>query len=280
MSPRLFLLVLLLLGAHALAEAQSGALVVLDPGHVPSSPGAIGSCGSREVDLNDAASAAVRAALEQDTRIRVELTRDPGSQVKNLDLTPSPPLPPSGQAGREPPESLYRRADIANVLGARLFIALHHDSAEDSAHVFDPAICDGRGGTRMSDAFLAAHHVGYNVWVYQGDPSNAARFAESVRVATAIGKRLRAAGLVPSDFHAKPVSDCDSCRAIDLENGVWNQNLAVLKRTQMPAILIEAQNIDEPGHEALAQTPAFRALLGMAVSGGVEEYLSHSPPRR
>ncbi|MGZ3721810.1 MAG: N-acetylmuramoyl-L-alanine amidase family protein [Bdellovibrionales bacterium] len=243
-------------------------LVVLDPGHLPSAFGVQGSCGTREVDANDSAAQSVQRMLENSGNYQVRLTRQFQKDVLPPDLT----NPASSHSGRESKESLLKRAEIANEQNASVFISIHHDSAESQYLVKDQKICNGRGGLRLSDEFKKKQKAGFNIFVYQGDEANKARFESSQLLAGLIAKRLKALGLVASDYHQEPVESCQSCRPLNAEGGVWNQDLAVLKVTKMPAILIETQNLMDPQQEEFANTPQFKENFARAVREGLDEY--------
>lgn len=85
-------------------------IVVVDPGHGGSDAGAIGN-GLKEKDLNYKHAMAVYRLLEQDPSIKVYTTRV-------SDVYPS----------------LQFRTELANEIGADLFVSFHNNSASSSAH--------------------------------------------------------------------------------------------------------------------------------------------------
>jgi len=82
-------------------------LVVIDPGHGGSEPGAVGESGLREADLNLAVARAAADVLASDG-VTVTLTRN-----TDIRLT------------------LAARAAIARASGARAFVSIHHNAAPD-----------------------------------------------------------------------------------------------------------------------------------------------------
>jgi len=262
-------ILLLLVGFSAWAESP---LIVLDSGHTPSHPGAISTCGKPEVDYNDQTVAILKKALEKN--YRVLLTRLPDHEV-----LPSSAGDNSNELGRESGASLSRRAEIANEAGAQVLISIHHDSVDDDPAnglvAFDPAICDGHGGFRISPAFKAQNKIGYNIFVTAGQ--RGPRLEGATRLATLIGKRLAADGLTASNYHIPETGDCKSCFPVDINAGVWNQTLRVLRESKMPAILIETENISDPDLEKLADSKAFNALIAAAIKGGLDEYCTERP---
>jgi N-acetylmuramoyl-L-alanine amidase len=257
--------------------AGATSVVVIDSGHTPSTPGAIGSCGKREVDYNDETVKVLQAKVLASGDYSVVLTRENQREVLS-DIT----LAPSKVGARESPKSLLKRSTIANDAGAQFFISIHHDSIDDSkAKGFvtsDKTICDGKGGNRMTDAFKAAHlhRIGFNVFFTVAD-DNPKRTAASKALAEIIGKRLIAEGMDPSDFHVKPFENCFSCRTVDAANGVVSKDLSVLRNSKMPGILIETENIADPEFEKIANAPGFNDKIADAVKGGLDEYCSQHP---
>ena len=81
-------------------------LVVIDPGHGGSDPGATSPSGRREKDVTLALARAIHAELAGSARVRVALTRD-----------------------GDRPLSLPQRYEIARRLGADLFVSVHADAA-------------------------------------------------------------------------------------------------------------------------------------------------------
>jgi N-acetylmuramoyl-L-alanine amidase len=250
--------------------AQGDPLIMLDSGHTPSGPGALGSCGKREVDYNDQFVRELQRRLK--SSYQIALTRQPQKEV-----LPQFNRPPSSKAGAEPRASLLQRPEIANQAGARVMISIHHDSVDDSkekGHVFfDPSICGGRGGVRMTEDFKKTQKVGYNIFVYEGG----AKIDDSKLLATLVGKRFQLAGLTASNYHIKPVEDCNSCRPVDLQNGVWNQDLAILKAARMPAILIEVENILDPEFERLSDSPQYKDKMIAGIKDGLDEFCRARP---
>ncbi len=97
----------LLCVAQPLASAAppNEAIVVLDPGHGGSNRGALGPDGAREKDITLALARRVVPLLEARPRVRVLLTRDADHHL-----------------------SLRERAEMANVVSARLLLSIHCNS--------------------------------------------------------------------------------------------------------------------------------------------------------
>ena len=135
-----------------------------------------------------------------------------------------------------------------------------------------------------SDFFLSVHHdsIGQQWlkdWAWQGTPQTYTEvkrgfglfvslqnpgLATSLRCASTIGALLRRAGFVPSDWHARKHQPADA------ENGVWYyDNLVVLYRTSLPAVLFEAGVIKHRDEELELLDPARQARMADAVATGI-----------
>lgn len=260
------LLAAALLSSTALAQP----LVVLDPGHEPSRPGAIGVCGKEEMAYNDELAAEVATALEKDGAFKVLLTRPPGAEV-NVSADGDSFLAPEHRAGWAENPRLYERASLANRVRAAALISIHHDSTAAKYQEPLPRACGGKGGKRLNKAFFKkGYRAGFSVFVYRG--GDQARYEASLKLARAIGGALRAAGRPLSNYHAEG-DDCDSCQPIDAVNGVYHKNLAVLRTSEMPAVLIEAGLIVDITDEKAVNSGSFRRRAAKALRVGLKNGL-------
>ncbi|MDX1624363.1 MAG: N-acetylmuramoyl-L-alanine amidase [Gemmatimonadota bacterium] len=57
------------------------------------------------------------------------------------------------------------------------------------------------------------------------------------------------------------------------DHGVWHQNLAVLRMSEMPAVLVESAFMMIPEQEALLRTPEYRRAIAEGVAAGLERFL-------
>ena len=138
--------------------------------------------------------------------------------------------------------------------GADLFVSIHHDSVQER---YLP---------------VAAKFAGYSLFVSRRNP----RAKEALACASAIGERLRAAGLVASRYHADPVLG-ESRPFADEANGVhWYDNLAVGHTATMPSVLVEAGVIVNRDEEARMRDPKVQAAIAAAVAEGAARCLGSS----
>ncbi|MDO9105984.1 MAG: N-acetylmuramoyl-L-alanine amidase [Methylovulum sp.] len=245
-------------------------LIVLDAGHEPSRPGATARCRLKEVAYNDAVVAELAMAL---SAYRVILTRTAQAEIPLQQGVLRQYLGSDAQALWDKNPSLLARAALANEKQADLFISIHHDSTAERHQISDPQLCGGQGGEKLHEAFKRQYRIGFNIFI----DNNAAepRRSLSLRVAKLIGKRLRASGRVASDYHD---DDCLSCRMIDGDLGLWHQDLAVLRHTRMPAVLIEVGNLIDVEDETFISTAAFRRQFADLIKSALAEYFATHYP--
>lgn len=145
----------------------------------------------------------------------------------------------------------------AQALGNDFFISIHHDSVgEPWLQSWD---WDGVE-QRYTDV-----KRGYGLFVSARNPDP----ATSLRCASSIGALLRRAGFTPSDWHGRTHLPADA------ENGVWYyDNLVVLYRTTLPAVLFEAGVIKHRDEELELLDPERQARMADAVATGIAACLS------
>lgn len=145
----------------------------------------------------------------------------------------------------------------AQASGSDFFISIHHDSISETWLQFWD--WDGR------EASYTEVKRGYGIFVSAQNPD----LASSLRCASSIGAMLRRAGFVPSTWHGRKHFPADA------ENGVWYyDNLVVLYRTTLPAVLFEAGVIKHREEELELRDPARQARMADAVATGIAACLS------
>lgn len=146
--------------------------------------------------------------------------------------------------------SLHARPQAAE--GSDFFISIHHDSIGE-AWLLDWE-WEGKP-QRYSEV-----KRGYGIFVSAQNPDP----ATSLRCASAIGAMMRRAGFEPSTWHARKHQPADA------ENGVWYyDNLVVLYRTGLPAVLFEAGVIKHRDEELELLDPVRQARMADAVATGI-----------
>ncbi|WP_341743874.1 N-acetylmuramoyl-L-alanine amidase [Azonexus hydrophilus] len=146
--------------------------------------------------------------------------------------------------------SLAARPEAA--VGSDFFISIHHDSVGEAWLL--PWLWEGVERTHTEVK------RGYGIFVSANNPDP----ATSLLCASAMGAMLRRAGFVPSDWHGRKHAPADA------ENGVWYfDNLVVLYRTTLPAVLFEAGVIKHKDEELELLDPARQARMADALATGL-----------
>ena len=136
--------------------------------------------------------------------------------------------------------------------GSDFFIAIHHDS------IGEPWLLNWEwNGTPQTYTEVKR---GYGIFVSAQNPD----LATSLRCASTIGVMMRRAGFEPSPWHARKHLPADA------DNGVWfYDNLVVLYRTTLPAVLFEAGVIKHRDEELELLDPERQARMADAVTTGI-----------
>lgn len=140
----------------------------------------------------------------------------------------------------------------AAAAGADFFISIHHDSVSEEFLL--PWIWEGRELTHTEAK------RGFALFVSAANPDP----GTSLACASVIGARLRRLGFSPAPEHARKHV------AADADNGVWYyDNLVVLYRTTLPAVLFEAGVIKHRDEELELLDPARQARMADGVATGI-----------
>ena len=151
--------------------------------------------------------------------------------------------------------SLAERPRVA--AGSDFFISVHHDSISEAW--LQPWEWEGQ---------LLNHTEvkrGFGIFVSANNPQP----ERSLRCASMIGAGLRSAGFVPTDWHGR------KHRPADAGNGVWYyDNLVVLYRTTLPAVLFEAGVIKHREEELALRDPLRQQKMAEALVTGLQQCLN------
>jgi N-acetylmuramoyl-L-alanine amidase len=213
-------------------------IIVIDPGHDLSNAGTTGVRFIDEVHYNDALALAVQKHLESSGRFQAYLTRAP-----------------------EQNKSLRERIDAAKKLGANLFLSIHHDSAQEK--YLQKIEKNGKSGWKTK-----THLQGYSLFV----SSENAHYTDSIRFATLLGEELRKIGRIPSLHHAERIAG-ESHELLNPEKGIYRYDtLAVLQKTAMPAVLLEAGLIVDSADEAYLRDARNQQQMAEAISRAIHRF--------
>ena len=128
--------------------------------------------------------------------------------------------------------SLFKRVAAANDMQANLFLSIHHDSVPNK--LLEDWEFEGRK-SHYSDRFS-----GYSVFVSRDNPD----FKTSFSFAEMVAKEMKARGLQYARQYTLPIMGHYQHPLLDKETGVYSYDqLVVLRKTRMPAVLLEAGSI-------------------------------------
>ena len=156
--------------------------------------------------------------------IFVDVTRNPGEDV-----------------------SLTARAEKAE--GKKLFLSIHHDSAQKKyIRTVKGHPCSGR--VRGFSIFVSGKNRYYK---------------ESLSYAKVLGEALVGSGLKPSKHHGEPIKG-ENRPLLDPRLGIYQfDDLVVLKNANAPALLLEAGVIINPDEDNLVQSRQYQNTIAYAI---------------
>jgi N-acetylmuramoyl-L-alanine amidase len=229
---------------------RSAFRVVIDVGHTVGVPGALSARGVPEYAFNLQLANDIKRALV-----------DAGFDKTVVLITTAPP-----------PRGLVERAVRASAMRADLLLSIHHDSVPDN--LLEKWEYEGHA-SHFSDRFQ-----GYSIFVSRdnGDRSGSLGFGRL------LGKELQAHGLGYTPHYTLALMGRHRHELVDAEAGVyWFDQLVVLRRTRIPAVLFEAGSIINRQEEAEMASPERRSLISAAAAAAVEDFCvarSHPPSER
>ena len=213
--------------------------IVLDVGHTAESEGAISARNISEFVYN------LRLAKRIEEKLKAE-----GFRETRLLLT-------EGKARR----SLVKRVDAANNLPADLLLSIHHDSVPNK--FLEDWEFEGKK-SRFSDRFS-----GYSVFVSRSNPD----FKTSFAFAELIGKEMKAQGFDYAKQYSQAIMGRYQRELLNKETGVYRYDeLIVLRKTRMAAVLLEAGSIINRDEELKMSSPERRDIISSSVAAAVKEF--------
>lgn len=225
-------------------------VIAIDPGHGGQDPGAIGQNGTREKDVVLAISKELARQINATPGLKAFLTRD------NDVFIP-----------------LNKRAALARAAKADMFISIHADAAEnrgaDGSSVY---VLSLRGASSQRARWLA-------------DKENSSDLVGGVRLAQTNNTLASVLLDLTQSGHMKASEDAAG-QILDGLKRVGNihkpqierANFAVLRTSDMPAMLVETAFISNPAEEARLKQPGFQSKLAAAVLDGVNTFFTRQPP--
>jgi N-acetylmuramoyl-L-alanine amidase len=213
--------------------------VVLDVGHTAKSEGAISARGVPEFVFN----------LHLAQRIEEKL-KAAGFAGTRLLVTEGNSRP-----------SLVKRVAIANDLPADLFLSIHHDSVPNK--LLEDWEFEGKK-RHFSDRFS-----GYSVWVSRNNPD----FKTSLAFAELLARQMKAHGMNYAHQYTEAIMGHYQHPLLNKETGVYSYDeLIVLRKTDMPAVLLEAGSIINRDEEPKMDSPERRDVISDGVATAVKQF--------
>lgn len=223
------------------AAAIEKPVVVIDPGHGGTDPGAAGAGKTKEAMVNLAAGLALAEALEKTGRYTVVMTRRQDTRLAHEE-----------------------RSRIARDAKADLFISLHADAHSDSSVRGASVYTLSQEGSERSarEALAKGNYHVFDVDIGETDPEvggilyNLAQRKtenESDRFAEVLLTRLKGATPLLNNSHRRG-------------------NFKVLLAPDVPAVLLELAFISNKNDEANLGSPAWRTRTMAAVTAAIDAY--------
>jgi len=226
--------------------ARANFRVVLDVGHTADAPGAMSARGVNEYEFN------LRLAKQIDQTLV-----DAGFAKTVLMVTGGPGI-----------RSQYERVARANNLSADLLLSIHHDSVPNP--FLQKWEYDGKPAI-FSDRFK-----GHSIFVSDDNINLKA----SLQFGHLLGNQLKVRGLQYTPHYTEKFMGKYQRNLLDAEAGVYRYDtLFVLKKSRMPAVLLEAGSIVNRDEELLLGTPERQSQISAAVADAVESFCVAQPNR-
>ena len=222
-------------------------VIAIDAGHGGQDPGAIGPNGNREKNVTLAIARELARQVNATPGMKAYLTRDTDVFIP-----------------------LNRRAVLARGAKADNFVSIHADAAENrEATGSSVYVLSTRGASSQRARWLA-------------DKENAADLIGGVKLAS--GDTLKSVLLdLTQSGQMKASSDAanhvlGSLGSVGKTRRVEHANFAVLRTSDVPAMLVETGFISNPGEESRLADRDYQRSLASAILDGVDAYFSRQPP--
>ena len=223
-------------------------VISIDAGHGGQDPGAIGPNGNREKNVTLAIARELARQINATPGMKAHLTRDTDVFIP-----------------------LNRRAVLARNAKADIFVSIHADAAENrDATGSSVYVMSTRGASSQRARWLA-------------DKENAADLIGGVKLANT-GDTLKSVLLdLTQSGQMKASSDAanhvlGSLGSVGKTRRVEHANFAVLRTSDVPAMLVETGFISNHSEEALLASPDYQRRLAAAVLDGISDYFVRQPP--
>ncbi|MGH8086242.1 MAG: N-acetylmuramoyl-L-alanine amidase [Lysobacter sp.] len=225
-------------------------VIAIDPGHGGQDPGAIGKNGTREKDVVLEISKELARQINAAPGLKAYLTRDTDVFIP-----------------------LNKRAKLARAAKADMFISIHADAAENrSADGSSVYVLSLKGASSQRARWLA-------------NKENASDLVGGVRLeqtnntlASVLIDLTQSGQLKASEEAAEEILDGLMQVGNIHKRHIERANFAVLRTSDMPAMLVETAFISNAEEERRLQDPAFQRKIAGAVLDGVNTFFTRQPP--
>ena len=225
-------------------------VVAIDPGHGGQDPGAVGPSGKREKDITLSVARELARQVNATPGLKAYLTRDTDVFI---------PLP--------------LRAQKARAAKADIFISIHADAAENrAARGSSVYVLSTKGASSQRARWLA-------------DKENAADLIGGVSLQRTEGTLANVLLDLAQSGYMKASEDAASHVLGGLKRignnhkpNIERANFAVLRTSDMPAMLVETAFISNPDEERRLMDPAYQRKIAAAVLDGVDVFFTRQPP--
>lgn len=225
-------------------------IIAIDAGHGGQDPGAHGPTGKREKDVTLAIARELARQINATPGLKAYLTRDTDVFL---------PLP--------------RRTQLARQAKADMFISIHADAAENRAakgsSVF---VLSLRGASSQRARWLADKENAADM-IGGGVLPRADNTLASVLIDLTQSGQMKA-----SEDAAGHVLSGLKAIGNNHKPAIERANFAVLRTSDMPAMLVETAFISNPDEESRLTDPAYQRTIAKAVLQGVDTYFTRQPP--
>ncbi|MCP3952035.1 MAG: tetratricopeptide repeat protein [Desulfobacterales bacterium] len=215
--------------------------VVIDPGHGGFDAGAVGKNGLQEKTVTLDLARRLHQLLAEKGQVRSFLTRTGDYYVP-----------------------LSERTVIANQHRADLFISIHINANKNrQAHGSETYFCSEKASGTEAARVAALENA---VLSYEEKKQRKQGYIDIEQILAAFGQKLnwQESGNFAIGFQNRFKTELPF-----KSRGIHSANFFVLRKAKMPAILLEAGFISNPGEEALLAQAGFRAQIANAIARGI-----------
>jgi N-acetylmuramoyl-L-alanine amidase len=220
-------------------------VIVIDPGHGGKDPGAIGVYGTQEKDITLSVAKKLKALIEK-LGVKVVMTRESDEFVE-----------------------LYRRGQIANENGGKLFISLHCNSMPYKPHNasgFEVYIL--RPG-KTEEAIRIAERENAVIKLEENYEERYKNLTDESYILTAMAHNVY---VKKSERFAEILNE-EARRALDVKvNGVSQAGFYVLVGASMPSVLIEMAYLSNPYDERYLRSETKQWEIARMIFNAVKKF--------